>query len=455
MTNKKIAQAAYSYQPNPFYVPGMSMLPSVNNPENLSYHDAIQKCRFYYENDTIAGTVINRMVDIANTPIRNRHRKSTPESKAYFDAVARILTPLLKSIPLSYLIDGMAIPEYRTEIVLGNRIEDSLGRTRYTVPKTVWVRDCANITLLKSPLGDRIVYLKLSKEDINFITNQGKPDREEEYNELVRLYPEYVLAVKNGETKFRIDAMPIYRKLTSYNDYPIPFLRNSLEALSYRRRLKQMDRITSDRVINALRQISVGDKDYPADDDDITAAKQAIEAQTNQESLLNVYTNHTIKIQWIIPDMNHLLDERKYSEANGDVFMGMGFPRLWAVGENEKSNTSDNKLASVGPISTLEDMRKDIIIWIKKLYSELADANGFLTYPEPYYMPINTADAQDLLQYAAQFVENRTISRDTVAQLFGTTYSDEIRQIKKEDSDVPEVTNNAPNSTTIQTPNQE
>lgn len=451
MTDRKLAKSAYSYQPNPFIVPGISALPTTSN-ENLTYHEAVKKCRFFYENDTIAGTVINRMVDISNTALKNKHRKSTKESKAYFDAVARIITPMIKSIPLSYMLDGMAIPEYRVDKVLGNRLDDNLGRTRYVIPKAIWVRDNMSITLVKSPLGGRIPYLTLSKEDIQFVRDKGKPDRIEEYEELERLYPDYILAVKSGQYKFRINASPIYRKLTTYNTYPIPFLRNSLEALTYRRRLKQMDRITSDRVINALRQISVGSDEYPADDDDISATKAAIEAQTNQESLLNVYTNHTVKIQWIIPDMTHLLDERKYSEANGDVFMGMGFPRLWAVGENEKSNTSDNKLASVGPISTLEDMRTDIIVWVKELYAYLAEANGFLTFPEPYFAPINTADAKDLLQYAAQFVDNETISRDLVARIFGSTYEDEQLQMKKESKpdNVPTINNNPGDTTTIQ-----
>jgi hypothetical protein len=450
--DKKLAKATYSYQPSPFILPGQSTV--YIESQGTSYHDVIRQCRHYYEHDTIAGTVVNRMVDIANTTIKNKHRKGTQETRAYFDAVARLLTPMIKQIPLTYMLDGMAIPEYRTERVLGNRIDDRLGRTRYVIPKAIWVRDAANIIIKKSPLGGRILYLKITSEDKRLIEDRGKPDRIQEYEELVQLYPDYVAAVQNGETVFRLHSSAIFRKLAAHNEYPIPFLKNSLDALAYRKRLKQMDRITSDRVINALRHISVGDKDYPADDDDIKATKAAIEAQTNQETLLNVYTNHTVKIQWIIPDMNHLLDERKYSEANGDVFMGMGFPRLWAVGENEKSNTSDNKLASVGPISTLDDMRKDIIVWIKGVYAELANANGFLTYPEPYFSPISQADAKDLLQYAALFVEDGVISRDTAAQIFGTTYEEESEQIKKEQSNVRTIDNNNANNTEIQKPDQ-
>lgn len=450
---KKLATAQYSYQPNS--VPGISIVSFVSG-THKNYHEIIELTRHYYRKDTIAGTVINRMADIAITPLKNKHRKVPKEVQLYYDAVASILTPMLKTIPLMYLIDGMAIPEYRTERVMGNRIDDRLGRTRYVIPKAVWVRDNANIELKKNPLGDRSVYLKISYLDQQFIRDEGKPDREQEYKELVQLYPQYVESVKNGVTKFRLyNVNPIYRKLTPYNDYPIPFLENALESLAFRRKLKDMDKITSDRVINALRHISVGNDEYPADDDDIAATKKAIEAQTNQETLLNVYTNHTVKINWIIPDISALLDERKYTEANADVFLALGFPRLWAVGENEKSNTSDNKLASVGPISTLESLRNDMLVWIRQLYAHLAELNDFLVYPEPYFSPISIAEMKDLLQYAVQFVEKDIISKDTASRLFGTSFNDEIMQIEREsnieigmqhDNTIPESNNNDTNN---------
>lgn len=428
--DKKLALSQYSYQPN--IVPGMSIL-NVISDVHRGYHETVELARHYYRKDTIAGTVINRMADIAITPLKNKHRKIPKEIQLYYDAVASILTPMLKTIPLIYLIDGMAIPEYRTERVMGNRIDDRLGRTRYIIPKAIWVRDNANIELKKNPLGDRSVYLKISFLDQQFIRDEGKPDRELEYKELVQLYPQYVDAVRNGVTRFRLqDVYPIYRKLTPYNDYPIPFLENALESLEFRRRLKNMDKITSDRVINALRHISVGNNEYPADDEDILATKKVIEAQTNQETLLNVYTNHTVKIEWVIPDISALLDEKKYTEANADVFLALGFPRLWAVGENEKSNTSDNKLASVGPISTLESLRNDMLVWIRQLYADLAELNDFLVYPEPYFSPISVAEMKDLLQYAVQFVEKEIISKDTASRLFGTSFNDEVVQIERE-----------------------
>ena len=435
MNDKKLAKASASTQ----FIYGMNTpdyLQKVEYTGNQTYHEIIKRCRFFYEHDPIAGTVINRMADIAITELRNRHDEYPDTIKFYYDGVARILARLLRVIPLSYLIDGMAIPDYKVDRIMGNRIDKRLGRTRYIIPKALWVRDNERIVLKKTPTGDRSIFLKIPKEDIQFIESEGKPDRVEEYNDLVALYPEYVRSVKAGNTTFKLQAIPIFRKLTNYNTYPLPFLKNALGALDYRRSLKRMDKITAERVIAAIRQISVGNDEYPADDEDIQAAKNIIQAQNtnnSQDSLLNVYTNHTIKIQWIVPPMDNIIDSNKYIEANSDVFLAMGFPRLWAVGENERSNSSDNKIAAVSPIATLEAMRKDILEWIRELYRVLAEMNGFLYYPDPYWTPISSANVVDLLQYAAQFIDI-AISKDTVAQLYGTSYDQEQKQINYERS---------------------
>lgn len=428
----------------------------VNQTQPMRYHEIIQRARYFYENDSIAGTVINRMSDIASTPIKNRHRRYASEIKHYYDGIATLLTNLIRTIPLSYLIDGMAIPEYKTDSIMGNRIHTKLGRTRYIIPKAIWLRDCANIELKKSPLGDRLVYYKIPQADIRFITDEGKPDRIDEYNDLVLLYPEYVAAIKAGKKKFILqDCKPIYRKMTTYNDYPIPYLKNAFDALDFRASLKRMDKITAERIIYAIRQVSVGNDEYPADDDDITAARTTINSQGHsQETIINLYTNHTIKVQWIVPPMDNIIDSNKYVEANDDVFLAMGFPRLWAVGENARSNSSDNKIASVSPIAALEGMRTDVMEWITWLYAELAELNGFTQYPTPYWTPFNTASVTEMLQYAQQFIDGKTISKNTGATLFNSDYETEQEQIKLEEqmNPTPKPTTQNTGNTDVQEP---
>lgn len=431
----------------PFINQGRNYILGYSNPDNKkrTYHDTVKLVRWFYENDPIAGTVINRMADMSVTTVRNRKTTKLNADKvedsvlAFYDALVEELRPFLKSAALEYLINGMAVPSYTLTKLRGDKISEKLGRKRYTTVDKVWVRNPDNIVLKKRPTGmDRQVFFKIPQDDITFIQNKGiRSDGtvdKEAYNFLVENYPEYVAAVNGGKTLLELaDVTPIYRKLNSYEIYPMPFLQNALKALQHKEFLKAMDRSIASRAIEAIRHIKVGDKDYPADQDDIDAAESLLNANaSNGERVFNLFTNHTYVIEWIFPPLEALLNEAKYVEPNNDIFLGLGFPRILTVGETAKSNAADNKIASIGPKATLDDMRDAIIYWLKKLYRELADINGFTRIPEPYFSPIATSDMTALTQFAVDAMNNGAISKDTVAQLYGTDFNTESIEIVAE-----------------------
>lgn len=416
-----------------------------SNTRKRNYHDTLKLVRWFYSFDPIAGTVINRMADMSMTVLRNRKKTKTNAGEvpddvmAYYDALADELKPFLKSAALEYLIHGMALPEYTTKKVRGDLISDKLGRTRFTTIDQIWLRDPMNIVLRKRPVGtDRYVLFKVPDDEINFVLNNGKRSDgtvdTEGYQMLVENFPAYVAAIKKGQRLFPLDNMhPIYRKLTTFDDYPIPFLQNALTALQHKEYIKTMDRSIANRAIEAIRLIKTGDKDFPADDEDITALESQVTATTSTgDRIYNLFTNHTVSIEWIFPPLEALLNDAKYSEPNSDIFLGLGFPRILTVGETAKSNAADNKIASLGPKATLDDMREVIIYWLKKLYRELADLNGFKRIPDPYFAPIATTDMTALVQFAIEAQQSGSISKDTVAQLYGSDFETEAGQIAAE-----------------------
>lgn len=432
----------------PFYNKGKNyLLGYVNTDKNKkrSYHDTLPIVRWFYENDPIAGTVVNRMAEMSITVLRNRKKTKRnnnevpEETLAYFNALVDELKPFLKIAALEYLIHGMAIPQYTTTKILGNKIAEILGRKRYTTIDKIWVRNPEHIELKRKPVGmERQVFYKVPQEEIVFIQNKGiRADGTEDfeaYQYLVDNFPEYVKDVQKGKTKFPLDNIrPIYRKQNSYDDYPIPFLQNALKSLQHKEYLKSMDRSIASRAIEAVRHVRVGDKDFPADDDDITAIERMVTQNSSTgERIFNLFTNHTVEIEWIFPPLDALLNEAKYAEPNSDIFLGLGFPRILTVGETAKSNAADNKIASLGPKATLEDLRDALIAWLKALYKELAEINGFDIIPEPYFAPIVTTDMTALIQFANDTLNGGSISKDTVAQLYGSDYETEAGQIETE-----------------------
>lgn len=456
MENQKLAKAT-SNQSNLLAYPNIKPGYVTDSNMRFDYPETIKQCRYYYETDAIAGTVINRMVEIAITSLKNRrksvhnNKKIDDEALAYYNVVADRLIPFLKACALAYLLDGMALPEFTLSREMGSRTSDYLGRTRYYFPHLLWCRNPDNITLKKKSQGnERFVYLTIPSDDINLVKNKGKDGREDEYNDLVTNFPEYVQAINEGKTRFLLkDIYPVYRKLTSYNTYPLPYLKNSLAPMAHKEHLKKMDRAIASRAIEAIRHISVGDKDYPADDDDIDAVSTSLMQNANSgERVFNWFTNHTVKIAWNFPPMEALLNDAKYIGANLDIFIALGFPRIWTNGETERSNAADNATASVGPIATLNDMRSMLLLWVKYFYLILADKNNFLRVPEPYFAPISMADVANLIQYGAEYVTNGSISRNTISNLYGTDYATEMEQrtVEQENETVLQPVNTPPNN---------
>ena len=437
----------------PFYNSGHNYLAGYVNPQNKkrTYHETIQIVRWFYENDPIAGTVINRMAEMSITTIRNRKktkRNSTevsPEVLAFYDALVDELRPFLKLAALEFLLHGMALPQYTLKRMRGDLISEKLGRKRYTTVDKIWARNPEHIILKKRPIGmDRQVFFKVPNDEVAFIQNKGQrtdgTEDKESYIFLVENFPEYVKAVQNGQTIFALpNVRTITRKQNSYTDYPIPYLQNALKSLQHKEYLKNMDRSIAERAIEAIRLIKTGDKDFPADDDDITSIeRQVTQNSSTGERIFNLFTNHTVTIEWIFPPLEALLNEAKYSEPNSDIFLGLGFPRILTVGETAKSNAADNKIASLGPKATLDDLRDGLLAWLKELYRELAEINNFDRVPEPYLAPIATTDMTALVQFSIEALNAGAISRDTVAQLYQSDYETEAGQIETEiDMNVP------------------
>jgi len=455
LSNKKLGKAKATannmvsgLEDIPFYNKGKNyLLGYVNTDKNKkrSYHDTLPLVRWFYENDPIAGTVVNRMAEMSITVLRNRKKTKkndqevSPEILAYFNALAEEIRPFLKIAALEYLLNGMAVPQYTTTKIIGNKIAEILGRKRYTTVDKIWVRNAEHIELKRRPTGmDRQVFYKVPQEEIVFIQNKGiRQDGTQDldaYQYLVDNFPDYVKDIQKGVTKFPLDNIrPIYRKQNSYDDYPIPFLQNALKSLQHKEYLKSMDRSIASRAIEAVRHVTVGDKDFPADDDDITAIENMVTQNSSSgERIFNLFTNHTVKMEWVFPPLDALLNEAKYAEPNSDIFLGLGFPRILTVGETAKSNAADNKIASLGPKATLEDLREALIVWLKALYKELADINGFDRIPDPYFAPITTTDITALIQFAIQALTAGAVSKDTVSQLYGSDYETEAGQIETE-----------------------
>ncbi len=422
-------------------VPGLYLGSNTEEIEKLPYHDTVKLCRNFYLADPIAGTVINRMASMSVTQVRNRWTKDHSDGeKKYWDAVAKKLREFFKMAAIEYFVHGLVVPEYTLNAVMGKTFAPELGRKKYQFPTELWARNVENIVLKRRPTGmTRQAYYKVPQQDVDFIMSEGKRSDgtidKEGYAILLKEYPEYVAAVKKNQRLFKLDNVQLMtRNLLSFDDYPVPFLRNALNALQHKEYLKKMDRSIASRAISAMRHVRVGNDDFPADDDDINDAKTALNTAAGYgDAVFTLYTNHTWQVDWVFPPLDVLMNEAKYAEPNADIFLAMGFPRVLTVGETAKSNSSDSKIALIGPVSTLNDLREELLQWAEWLYDILAEANNMIA-PQPYLSPIPIQDITSLIQFASVARDEQAISRDVISQLYGSTFEAEVAKMQEEES---------------------
>ncbi len=425
---------------NPYLLYGGNRL--ANAPYN--YAEELFQSRFFYRNDPTAATVINRMAELAGGKLKNRKKHASDEEFKYFNALKEKLTTLMQQAALEYLVAGMAVPDFATIRVMGNKLHPSLGRKRYSVPDKLWCRNPENIELKRVPYGpDRAVFLKIPQEERSFIMNEGKysdgTEDRELYKLIVKEFPTYVAAIRAGASKLPLSHVrPIYRKIQPQSDYPQPFLIPALSAMKHKLRLKEMDHSIATRAINAVFHVKAGNDEFPVTDEDdiLESLKTQLQAVGNAELAANLiqklFTDHTVEMEWIYPPFEALLSSAKYEAVDADIYMAMGFSRMLLVGEAAKSNAGAGPAIILGPFAMLEELRSKLLEWVRYLYEELAELNNFANVPEPIFDPLVQSDTTTLVGNAANALKAGVISKDTFAQLYGTNFETEQQQIEYE-----------------------
>jgi hypothetical protein len=245
-------------------------------------------------------------------------------------------------------------------------------------------------------------------------------------------YPEYVKAVKNGKTNFKLDNPTLIRRFPlDDNPYPTPYLIPVLQSLAHKRNLQKMDYSIAARVIGAIMLIKMGDSEFPLteDDDDLVddLKSQMLwrNRANNVERVFQLFTNHTVTMEWVMPDVKALLDDRKYDAVNSDILFGLGFPRILLTGETAKTGTSQSEFALLSPAETMKSTRELMLDWPRRVYADMRDRNDFENTPEPKFEEIRLYDLSKLFSIADMIYERGGLSKETLARIGGFNFEDE------------------------------
>ena len=424
------------------------------------YRKTVFGCRFFYKRDPIASTVINKMVDIGITDIDFERNDLNNNEENLIDGLLPHLVDFAEAMAMEFLISGLVIPEVKyTTVNKEELVASGFKLKKYasiTLPTSMWVRDPATITIKSPGLSDRQSYfIKIPEELIHFIQTGGVYDNQMEDRELYAYlrtaYPKFVAAVKANKIYFRLeDPTVIRRKVVADSPYPIPYLFASMEAMKHKRNIRRMDYAIASRVISAIQIVKLGNDLYPLtedDEDQLNDIKNQMywrnSGGKDVERIFQLFSNHTLEIEWVFPDTEALLSDSKYKEVNRDIFYGLGFPAILVTGETERSGSSNAEYAMLSPTQTMEVYRRKIIKVLDNVVTETLKHNGMKGTTQLRFKPINLSSFSSFVEAMIKLYETGNISKETFVEQFGMNYGDEFERREDEkkmmdDSDLEE-----------------
>jgi len=440
----RIAKSSFSYMPNVYTksIWSPEEVDKFDGTELKEYKTVVKQSRFFYKKDPIASTVVNKIIEIGiNDLIFDKGNLSDNEYRIFLGIKDNLLE-FSESMAMEYLISGLVVPEYSMVAISTDKVKELGIKKKQTIiiPERMWLRDPETIKIKFSwALNQPSYFAVVPPELVSFILNKGSfsdgTKDIELYEELLKLYPDFVQKIRDGQREFLLDnSLIIRRKPLSNSPYPIPYLYPALESLGHKRNLRRMDYSVASRVITAIMQVKIGDKDFPLTEDD----EQRLEEVRRQmlwrgsvkdiERIFQLFTDHTVEIKWVFPDVTALLSDKKYADINQDIFFSLGFPRILTTGETERTGSSDPEFASISPVKSMENMRNKILKVIKGIIKDVAESNRLSDIPKVRFGEINLHSFATFVEGMVKLYETANISRTSFAGQFGYTWEEEVKQ---------------------------
>jgi hypothetical protein len=449
MTEKKEKKISYAAS---FIVPQSSG--SFKNPwtsyeydkmdsDKLSdYRNIVKECRFFYKRDPIASTTINKLVDIGITDLVIDKGSLTINEMRILDAIKPNLQEFLELGAIEYLLSGLIVPEIEFAAKPKNELQ-MYGIKKHNsleLPSVYWLRDSGGVIINNSFIPSEPSYfIEVDDEIIFFVQSKGTyadgTEDREMYLKLAKLYPQFVKDILAGKKKVKLENKHIIRRrYLSDSPYPIPYLYSALESLKHKRNIRRMDYSIAARVISAVQLIQLGDKDFPLTEDDedqfddIRYQMRHRDNSSNElERVYQLFANHTLKISWVFPNMEALLDESKYKNVNEDIVYALGMPRILITGETARTGTSNPEWATMSPIKTMKDFRRKLLRIAKYIIYETLEKNNIKNKPyEVKFKDVNMREVSEFVEALVKLYDTGNLSRKTLVETLGFNFEQEV-----------------------------
>jgi hypothetical protein len=458
MNNDKIklakkAKAAFfvpqsSYRSN-ISVWGSAQVDKLSFEDHDTFVKIVKDCRFFFRHEPIATTVVTKMVGLAINDIIIPQEELSKTDYQIYKSLRNDVIKFIRKASLEFLTTGLVVPEITLTTLNRKQLREKgiqrLDSLLY--PTNMWLRNAQDIIINRPFITDKESYFLQIPDDVTmFIQTKGTYEDGskdvELYTKIVTLYPEFVAQVAAGDKKILLDN-PLIIKSTILSDsqYPIPYLYPGLESFKHKRNLKRMDYSIAARVISAILHVTAGNDNFPLTEDQeetLDDLEQKFRwrdgfSTEEVERVFTLFTNHTVTLDWVFPDVEALLNDKKYDAVNKDIILALGFPRILITGETERSFTSDPEIATLSPTSTMEIMRDALMPIIHKIFYEVKEQNELKSdLPDIEFTPINLLGLRLYYEGLSKLYDTGNLSRTSYAKSYGYDISEEFAKKEEE-----------------------
>jgi len=447
---KKEAMSAFIVPMNYFGVRGPWSPWDIDKLESIDTDDftkLISSCIFFYEHDPLVSTAINKLIDIAINDFRFEQNSLSDNEFKVFQSMEDELLDFARDMALEYLLSGLVIPEISYTQVNKDKLKRR-GIKKYDhllLPTSMWIRDPTTIKIQVPIMSNEPSYFVIIPQNvITFILSDGTyPDGTKDpglFAQLQAQYGDFIAKIKAGEKQILLDNPLIFRrKVKSTSQYPTPYLKSALEALEHKRNMRRMDYSVAARVIEAIQLITLGSDKFPVteeDADQFSAIRDQMtwrySANREVERVFQLFGNHTLNIQWIVPPVDALLNDSKYKEINGEILYALGMGTMFLTGEAQRSGSASAELSTIPVTRTMETFREEILDVLEDIFFEIADQNNFSDVPDIDFKPIQLNEYAVWTKGLFDLYNSGNLSRTTLSEEMGFSFEDEIATRKTE-----------------------
>jgi hypothetical protein len=401
-----------------------------NNP-----HQKIKLAVELYFKEPIVGAVVDMMVDFSSSGFTNEC--DDVEIKKIYDKWCQELNinDLLEKIFLEYYRSGN-VTVYRNKNnakvkkKVKNKLTNDVDITEYEFPSSYTILNPMNVYINGSLFFSNIlVQLKVTNE-MQYMYNSLTGDSP---NNILPDMPTDIWKDKTGDMFMTLDpslTTRITRKKMDYERYASPFLERVFEPVMYKAKLRLMDMATIEGLVNQLVTVTVGDKDFPATDEDLQAIAQLFQTPSKAYT---VFWNHTLQVKFHKPEGIDTLTADKYKEVNEDIMAGLGVSRslLDGGGQGSGSNFSNSWVSILSLIERLENARNKVKYWLESEYKRIAEENGFETYPSVRFNKMNLREDTYIRDVLLAMYDRGLIDEEDILIETGRDYESVIDQKKR------------------------